>query len=79
MCTIISHVHILAFTFLNSICINFIDMSSLLYSTVLLHYICYFVLCTRLIGGNKDIIIRHRYLYGNVGRGGVLYPLIPLF
>ena len=33
-------------------------MLSLLYSTVLLFYICYFVLsCTLLIGGKKEILL----------------------
>ena len=41
------------------ICMSCIDMLSLLYSTVLLYYICFcFVLsCTLLIGGNKEILL----------------------
>ena len=35
MCKLISHVHTLAFSFVNIICVNCINIYSLLYSTVL--------------------------------------------
>ena len=35
MCKLISHVHTLAFSFMNIICVNCINIFSLLYSTVL--------------------------------------------
>ena len=42
---------------LNNICINCLDMLSLLYSTVLLYSTCYFESsCTLLNGGNKELL-----------------------
>ena len=46
MCKLISHVHTLAFSFVNIICVNCINIFSLLYSTVLciIYVALYYVL-----------------------------------
>ena len=46
MCTLISHVHTLAFSFVNIICISCIDTFFLIIFFCTLHYICSFILCT---------------------------------
>ena len=57
MCKLISHVHTLAFSFVNIICVNCIKHIFLFIFHCIMHYICSFVLCTLLIGGNKELLL----------------------